>query len=65
MSWACDLNLTSTIANSYEAFGPLFVQTLQTFLTAQCALTGDHLWPNEATESVLADSTNVLQQPSN
>lgn len=55
MSWACDLNLTSTIANSYEAAGPLFVQTLQTFFAAQCALTGDHLWPNDATESVLED----------
>lgn len=53
MSWACDQALTSNILNSYQAAGPLFVQTLQSFFAAQCALVGDHLWPNDATEAVL------------
>ncbi|XP_075984029.1 glucose dehydrogenase [FAD, quinone]-like [Anticarsia gemmatalis] len=55
MSWACNEALTSNIVNSYQVAGPLFVQTLQSFLAAQCALTGDHLWPQDATPDVLKD----------
>ncbi|XP_075983682.1 glucose dehydrogenase [FAD, quinone]-like isoform X2 [Anticarsia gemmatalis] len=55
MSWACNEALTSNIVNSYQVAGPLFVQTLQSFLAAQCALTGDHLWPQDATQAVLED----------
>ncbi|KAL4711780.1 hypothetical protein ACJJTC_005949 [Scirpophaga incertulas] len=53
--WACDSALTTTAVNSYQAAGPLFVQTLQTFLAAQCALAGDHLWPADALDSVVQD----------
>ncbi|PZC83549.1 hypothetical protein B5X24_HaOG207532 [Helicoverpa armigera] len=55
MSWACDPALTSMILDSYQVAGPLFVQTLQTFFAAQCAIAGDHLWPDDATEAVLKD----------
>ncbi|CAB3220561.1 unnamed protein product [Arctia plantaginis] len=55
MSWACDQALTSNIVNSYQTAGPLFIQTLQSFLAAQCALVGDHLWPDDATKAVLDD----------
>ncbi|KAG7303436.1 hypothetical protein JYU34_011952 [Plutella xylostella] len=53
--WACDAGLTSTIVESYAGAGPLFVNTLQTFLAAHCALVGDHLWPADAKEEVLRD----------
>lgn len=53
MYWACDPALTTTILQSYEAAGPLFIQTLQTFLAAQCAMVGDHVWPADATDNVL------------
>ncbi|KPI96023.1 Glucose dehydrogenase [acceptor] [Papilio xuthus] len=53
--WACDPVLTTGIVNSYQAAGPLFVQSLQTFLAAQCALAGDHLWPPDATQAVTDD----------
>ncbi|CAH1641202.1 unnamed protein product [Spodoptera littoralis] len=55
MSWACNPAVTSMILDSYQVAGPLFVQTLQTFFAAQCALTSDHLWPDDATKSVLQD----------
>ncbi|CAG5044472.1 unnamed protein product, partial [Parnassius apollo] len=51
--WACDPALTTEIMNSYQVAGPLFVQALQSFLAVQCALSGDHLWPADATEAVL------------
>lgn len=53
MSWACDPVLTSNIVNSYQTAGPLFMQSLQTFFAAQCALVGDHIWPADATQAVL------------
>ncbi|CAG9104644.1 unnamed protein product [Plutella xylostella] len=52
--WACDQGLSSTIVNSYEAV-PVFANVLQSFLAAQCALVGDHLWPEDATEKVMKD----------
>ncbi|CAH0696828.1 unnamed protein product [Spodoptera exigua] len=55
MSWACDPALTSNIVNSYQTVGPLFMQTLQTFFAAQCALVGDYLWPADAIDKVLED----------
>ncbi|XP_035448189.1 glucose dehydrogenase [FAD, quinone]-like [Spodoptera frugiperda] len=55
MSWACDPALTANIVNSYQTVGPLFMQTLQTFFAAQCALVGDHLWPADAIDKVLED----------
>ncbi|CAK1590449.1 unnamed protein product [Parnassius mnemosyne] len=53
--WACDPAFTTEIVNSYQVAGPLFVQALQSFLAAQCALAGDHLWPSDATEAVIED----------
>ncbi|CAG5044474.1 unnamed protein product [Parnassius apollo] len=53
--WACDSALTTEIVNSYQVVGSLFVQTLQNLLAAQCALSGDHLWPADATEAVIKD----------
>ncbi|XP_047999622.1 glucose dehydrogenase [FAD, quinone]-like [Leguminivora glycinivorella] len=53
--WACDPAFTTPILQSYSAAGPLFVQALQGFFAAQCALAGDHLWPADATEAVLQD----------
>ncbi|XP_045539341.1 glucose dehydrogenase [FAD, quinone]-like [Papilio machaon] len=53
--WACDPVLTTEIVNSYQVAGPLFVQSLQSFLAAQCALAGDHLWPPDATKAVIDD----------
>ncbi|XP_072934502.1 glucose dehydrogenase [FAD, quinone]-like [Epargyreus clarus] len=53
--WACDPALTSTIVDSFQGAGPLFVQALQTFMAAHCALVGDHLWPADATEAVFRD----------
>ncbi|CAG9104742.1 unnamed protein product [Plutella xylostella] len=53
--WACEPGLTSTIAESYAGAGPLFVNTLQTFLAAHCALVGDHVWPADAKEHVVRD----------
>lgn len=55
MSWACDPAMTSMIVDSYQVAGPLFVQTLQSIFAAQCALVGDHLWPDDATNAVLQD----------
>jgi hypothetical protein len=51
--WACDPAVTANVVNSYQAVGPVFAQALQTFLAAQCAIAGDHLWPADATEAVL------------
>ncbi|XP_063628493.1 glucose dehydrogenase [FAD, quinone]-like [Cydia splendana] len=53
--WACDPSLTSTILGSYQAAGPLFVQALETFFAAHCALVGDHVWPADATDALLED----------
>ncbi|CAH2051945.1 unnamed protein product, partial [Iphiclides podalirius] len=53
--WACDPATTAEIVNSYNAAGPLFVQTLQSFLAAQCALAGDHLWPRDMTAAAIED----------
>ncbi|CAG9104766.1 unnamed protein product [Plutella xylostella] len=53
--WACDAGLTSTIVESYAGAGPLFVNTLQTFLAAHCALVGDDRWGADAVDSVLKD----------
>ncbi|XP_063833153.1 glucose dehydrogenase [FAD, quinone]-like [Ostrinia nubilalis] len=55
MSWACDPAITSTVLDSFQGVGPMFVQSVQTFLAAQCALTGDHLWPPDATDAVIQD----------
>ncbi|XP_049879228.1 glucose dehydrogenase [FAD, quinone]-like [Pectinophora gossypiella] len=55
MTWACDAGLTSTIAGSYQHALPVFANTLQAFMAAQCALVGDHLWPADAVNSVLQD----------
>ncbi|KAJ8713014.1 hypothetical protein PYW08_008318 [Mythimna loreyi] len=55
MSWACDPSVTSMIVDTYQAAGPLFAQTLQTIFAAQCALVGDHIWPDDATNAVLQD----------
>ncbi|XP_026740793.1 glucose dehydrogenase [FAD, quinone]-like [Trichoplusia ni] len=55
MSWACDPALTANIVNSYGAAGTLFTQTLTSFLAAQCAVVGDHLWPDDAIDAVLKD----------
>lgn len=52
-SWACDPTVTSTIVNSYQTAGPLFVGLLQSLLAAQCALVGDDVWPRDATDAVL------------
>ncbi|GBP43986.1 Glucose dehydrogenase [Eumeta japonica] len=54
-AWPCDPVLTSTILTSYQAAGPLLLHTLQTLFAAHCAIVGDHLWPPDATESVLQD----------
>ncbi|XP_047999289.1 glucose dehydrogenase [FAD, quinone]-like [Leguminivora glycinivorella] len=53
--WACEPALTSTILGSYQAAGPLFVQALETFFAAHCALVGDHVWPADATDALLED----------
>ncbi|XP_048482550.1 glucose dehydrogenase [FAD, quinone] isoform X3 [Plutella xylostella] len=53
--WACDAGLTSTIVESYAGAGPLFVNTLQTFLAAHCALVGDDRWGADAVDSVLGN----------
>ncbi|XP_013143517.1 PREDICTED: glucose dehydrogenase [FAD, quinone]-like [Papilio polytes] len=53
--WACDPVLTTEIVNSYQVAGPLFVQSVQSFLAAQCALAGGHLWPSDATQAVIDD----------
>lgn len=53
MSWTCDQALTANVVESYQAAGPLFVNALQSFLAAQCALVGDHLWPDDATQAAL------------
>lgn len=51
--WACDPVLATEVVNSYQAVGPLFVQTLKSLLAAQCALVGDQVWPSDAAEAVL------------
>ncbi|RVE50264.1 hypothetical protein evm_005099 [Chilo suppressalis] len=53
--WACEPAITTTVVNSYHAAGPLFTQALQSFLAAQCALAGDHLWPADATSALEND----------
>ncbi|XP_013167526.1 PREDICTED: glucose dehydrogenase [FAD, quinone]-like [Papilio xuthus] len=53
--WACDPALVSEVVNSYRAVGPVFFQTLQSLLVAQCALVGDHVWPPDAVDAVLND----------
>ncbi|KAG6461245.1 hypothetical protein O3G_MSEX012513 [Manduca sexta] len=53
--WACDPALTSTFVNSYQVAGPVVMQALTSFFAAQCAISGDHLWPPDATQAVLAD----------
>ncbi|XP_060806703.1 glucose dehydrogenase [FAD, quinone]-like [Amyelois transitella] len=53
--WACDPALTAQIVSSYQVAGPVFVNALQAFLAAHCALVGDHLWPEDATQVVLED----------
>lgn len=58
MAWACDPAVTSMILDSYQVAGPLFVQTLQSIFAAQCALVGDHLWPDDATNAVLEGNNN-------
>ncbi|KAI5642809.1 GMC oxidoreductase domain-containing protein [Phthorimaea operculella] len=54
-TWSCDPSLTAEITSTYRNALPTFANTLQTFLAAQCALIGDHLWPEDALESVLQD----------
>lgn len=51
--WECDPVLSSGVVSSYNAVGPLFVHTLQSLLAAQCALSGDQLWPSDAEEAVI------------
>lgn len=51
--WACDPVLTANIVNSYQMAGPVFMQALTSFFAAQCAMYGDHLWPEDATQKVL------------
>ncbi|XP_013143543.1 PREDICTED: glucose dehydrogenase [FAD, quinone]-like [Papilio polytes] len=53
--WECDPVLSSGVVSSYNAVGPLFVHTLQSLLAAQCALSGDQLWPSDAEEAVIHD----------
>ncbi|XP_049879224.1 glucose dehydrogenase [FAD, quinone]-like [Pectinophora gossypiella] len=55
MTWACDAGLTGAIAGSYQHALPVFANTLQAFMAAQCALVGDHLWPADALQNVLQD----------
>ncbi|KAJ2949948.1 hypothetical protein O0L34_g11273 [Tuta absoluta] len=54
-SWSCDPSITSNLASTYRNALPLFTNSLQTFLAAQCALVGDHLWPADAVDKVVRD----------
>ncbi|XP_068623662.1 glucose dehydrogenase [FAD, quinone]-like [Battus philenor] len=53
--WACDPVAAANILQSYQPAGSLFVHSLQSFLAAQCALSGPHLWPADATKAALED----------
>ncbi|XP_012548167.1 glucose dehydrogenase [FAD, quinone] [Bombyx mori] len=56
--WACDPTFTSTVMDSYgDVVGSTFAQALTSFLAAQCALVGDHLWPEDAIDSVVNGSS--------
>ncbi|XP_062528939.1 glucose dehydrogenase [FAD, quinone] [Bombyx mori] len=55
---ACDPTFTSTVIGSYgDVVGTTFAQALTSFLAAQCALVGDHLWPEDAINSVVDGSS--------
>lgn len=53
--WECDPALTAKIVDSYQMAGPIFVKALTSFFAAQCAIYGDHLWPEDAAQKVLED----------
>ncbi|KAJ0173025.1 hypothetical protein K1T71_011201 [Dendrolimus kikuchii] len=53
--WECDPEMTTNIVSTYSMAGPMFTQALTSFFAAQCAMYGDHLWPEDATEKVLKD----------
>lgn len=58
---ACDPTFTSTVIGSYgDVVGTTFAQALTSFLAAQCALVGDHLWPEDAINSVVDGKHDVI-----